>query len=603
MANPIILQGYLMFEREQEQITNEIRSILAQHPYPKAKIEWNPIPFAGKWGISTSFFQLAAQWAREQRAAGHTPLPVPQLAAQIASRVRELLSLPSGFQRVEAVNGYLNLYFDPLEFTRRVVDTVLEQGERFGWGEPTGKRILVEFSQPNTHKAFHVGHLRNVVLGDALCNILEAAGNEVIRANYINDTGLHVIKWLWNYQKYHAGEEPGEDKTRWMGDLYAEANRRLEENPELESEVRQLYARWDQRDPEILALWEKSRQWSLEGFEQIYAILGVRFDHIFYDHELEKPGQELVEELVRKGIAIDERPRGPVIVRIDELLGLEKETYRVLVILRSDGTSLYSTKDLVLALKKFELFNPDLSVYVVDVRQSLYLQQIYKTLALMGHPDWAERCYHFSYEVVNLPGNVTIASREGTVVLLEDLIREARQRALEVVREKNPHLSAQEMEEVARVVALGAIKYPMLARDATKIVTFDWNAALDFNGQAAPYIQYAHVRANSILRKMETPLPPSVLPTYELHPTEIQLIDWISRLPGEVQKAAQEMRPLYLTNLAYELARAFNDFYAECPVLKADENMRAARLRLVAAAKQALANLLRMLGIVPPEVM
>ena len=592
-----------MFNQEQEQITKAILGILSQQKIPLGSIEWNPIPFAGKWGISTSFFQIAALWARQQRAEGQNPLPVPQLAAQIATQVSEALRLPSGFQRIEAVNGYLNLYFDPLEFTRRVVDAVLEAGDRFGWGETKGKRILVEFSQPNTHKAFHVGHLRNVVLGDALCNILEAAGYDVVRANYINDTGLHVIKWLWNYQKFHTGEEPGQDKTRWMGDLYAEANKRLEENPELESEVRQLYARWDRRDPEVMALWQKTRQWSLEGFDQIYAMLGVRFDHIFYDHELEKPGQELVEELIRKGIAVDERPAGPVIVRIDELLGLKKETYRVLVVLRSDGTSLYATKDLPLAIKKFEMFNPDLSVYVIDVRQSLYLQQIFKTLALMGHPEWAERCYHFSYEIVNLPGNVTIASREGTVVLLEDLVREARQRALEVVHEKNPALSPAEMEEVARVVALGSIKYPMLARDATKIVTFDWKTALDFNGQAAPYIQYAHVRANSILRKMEAPLPPSLLPTHELHPTEIQLIDWISRIPGEVQRAAQEMRPLYLTNLAYELARAFNDFYAECQVLKADEATRAARLRLVAAAKQAMANLLRMLGIIPPEVM
>lgn len=592
-----------MFNQEQEQIAKVILEILSQQKIPLGSVEWNPIPFAGQWGISTSFFQIAAQWARQQRAAGQTSLPVPQLAAQIATQVSEALRLPSGFQRIEAVNGYLNLYFDPLEFTRRVVDAVLEAGDRFGWGEAKGKRILVEFSQPNTHKAFHVGHLRNVVLGDALCNILEAAGYEVVRANYINDTGLHVIKWLWNYQNFHAGEEPGEDKTRWMGDLYAEANKRLEENPELEIAVRQLYTRWDRRDPEVIALWQKTRQWSLEGFDQIYAMLGVRFDHIFYDHELEKAGQELVEELIRKGIAVDERPDGPVIVRIDELLGLKKETYRVLVVLRSDGTSLYATKDLPLAIKKFEMFNPDLSVYVIDVRQSLYLQQIFKTLALMGHPDWAERCYHFSYEIVNLPGNVTIASREGTVVLLEDLVREARQRAFEVVREKNPALSPAEMEEVARVVALGSIKYPMLAREATKIVTFDWKTALDFNGQAAPYIQYAHVRANSILRKMDTPLPPSILPTHELHPTEIQLIDWISRIPGEVQRAAQEMRPLYLTNLAYELARAFNDFYAECQVLKADEATRAARLRLVAAAKLALANLLKLLGIIPPEVM
>lgn len=593
-----------MFLKEQEQINQQIIAFLKDQRYPYEEgLEWNAIPFAGDWGISTSFFRIAAKHAKDLRQKGIQPPSVNELAQTIADQVRDQIGLPAGFKRVESVRGYLNLLYDPLEFSRRVIDMVLKQGEHFGWGQKSGKRILVEFSQPNTHKAFHVGHLRNVVLGDALCNILEAAGNEVIRANYINDTGLHVIKWLWNYQKFHAGEEPGEDKTRWMGDLYAEANKRLEENPELEDEVRALYARWDRRDPDIMALWEKTRQWSLEGFDQIYAMLGVRFDHIFYDHELEKPGQDLVEELIRKGIAIDERPQGPVIIRIDDLLGLKKETYRVLVVLRSDGTSLYATKDLPLAIKKFELFNPDLSVYVIDVRQSLYLQQIYKTLALMGHPDWAERCYHFSYEIVNLPGNVTIASREGTVVLLEDLVREARRRALEVVKEKNPALTEQEMNEVARIVALGAIKYPMLARDNTKVVTFDWQSALDFNGQAAPYIQYAHVRANSILRKFENAIPETSVFNHELHPTEIQLIELISRIPSEIQRAAKEMKPLHLTNLAYELARAFNDFYAECPVLKAEDGIRAERVRLVAAARQAIANVLSLLGILAPEVM
>ena len=318
---------------------------------------------------------------------------------------------------------------------------------------------------------------------------------------------------------------------------------------------------------------------------------------------MEKPGQKLVDELIEQGIAVDERPEGPVIVRLDDLLGLTKETYRVLVVLRSDGTSLYATKDLPLTLKKFEMFNPDRSIYVIDVRQSLYMQQIYKTLAVMGHPDWAERCYHFSYEIVNLPGNVTIASREGTVVLLEDLLAEARQRALEVVREKNPGLSEAEMEQVSNAVALGAIKYPMLARDATKVVTFDWQTALDFNGQAAPYIQYAHVRANSILRRLEEPLPSSIEPAYEMPDSEVQLVDLISRLPAEVQRGAEELKPLHVTNLAYELARAFSDFYGECPVLKAEPELRQARLRLVAASRQALANLLGLLGIQAPMVM
>ncbi len=593
-----------MFQAERDAADAKIRGYCVEHNLPDdMELNWVPIPFGGEWGISTSFFQLAAQQVRAIKARTGKGESVPDLAQDIAQGVADYLGTPPGFMRVEALRGYLNLYFATADYARRVIDDVLIRQESFGRTEKNGERILVEFSQPNTHKAFHVGHLRNVVLGDAICNILDAAGYDVIRANYINDTGLHTIRWLWNYQRFHAGEKPSEDKTRWMGDLYAEANQRIDASPEAEQEVRALYARWDQRDPEVMALWQETRQWSLEGFDQIYDLLGIRFDHIFYDHEMEKPGQELVQSLIDQGIAEDERPDGPVIIRLDDLLGLQKEKFRVLVVLRSDGTSLYATKDLPLALAKFKKFNPHRSVYVIDVRQSLYLQQIFKTLAIMGHPEWAEQCYHMSYEIVNLPGNVTIASREGTVVLLEDLIREAEARALQVVQEKNPSLSVEEKEAVAQAVALGAIKYPMLSRDKTRVVTFDWESALDFNGQAAPYIQYACVRGSSILRRAAEALPESTLPAYDLEPSEIELIDLISRVPGEIERSAKEFKPLLVATLAFELARAFNDFYMQCPVIQAPDDQRTFRLRLVAAARQVLENLLSILGIPAPQMM
>jgi arginyl-tRNA synthetase len=440
------------------------------------------------------------------------------------------------------------------------------------------------------------------MLGEAIARILDFAGYEVVRANYIGDIGLHVIKWLWNYMKFHAGEQPPADTTRWMGDLYAEANRRLDENPELEAEVRALYARWDRQEPEVVALWQQTRQWSIDHFEKIYQILDIHFDRWYSNSEAEQPGKEVVEELIGKGIAVDERPAGPVIVRIDDLLRLEQEKYRVLVVLRSDNTALYSTEDLALAKIKFSEYDLASSIYVVDVRQSLHFQQVFKTLEIAGY-EWAPRCQHLPYELVNLPGNVVMASREGTVVLLEDLIREATQRALEVVEEKNPELSEAKKQGVAQAVGLGALKYPMLARDNTKLVTFDWETALDFNGQAAPYIQYAHVRANSILRKYDGPLPGPVTPSYPLDLAEVQLVDLISRFPGEVQRAAAEYKTLQITNQAYELARAFNDFYNQCPVLKAEPEVRSARIRLVVASRQVIANTLRLLGITAPEVM
>jgi arginyl-tRNA synthetase len=591
------MAGVIMFEKEQQAVEATIRQMCVRNGLPEPSLQWGWIPFSGRWGITTSFFQLAAQEARQGK-----KIVVPQRAQEIAQMAADALGVPSGFERVEAVNGYLNLYFSPSEYARRVVDAVIESGREFGRGQPKHERVMVEFSQPNTHKEFHVGHLRNVILGNCVCNLLEFAGFEVVRANYIGDIGLHVIKWLWNYLKYHNGEEPDEDRVSWMNRLYAEAARRYEEEPEADAEVRALFQRWDQRDPELRVLWEKTRQWSLEGFQQIYDTLGVRFDHYYFESEVEDSGKELVEELIRRGLAQDERPDGPVVVKLDELLGNKNEEYRVLVVLRSDGTSLYATKDLSLAIKKFEQFKLDRSIYVIDVRQSLYLKQIFKTLELMGYA-WAKSCYHLAYEIVNLPGNVIMSSREGTVVMFTDFVREATARALEIVQTKNPELPSEKQAEIARAVALGAIKYSMLSRDNTKVVTFDWDAALDFNGQAAPYIQYAHVRASSILRKWGAPLPGETAPRPNMEPTEVELVNLIARLPGEAQKAANEYRPLYIANLAFELARAFNDFYGACPVLQAEPAMRAFRLRLVEAARQAIEICLALMGITAPQAM
>ena len=592
-----------MFLAEQHVVESQIQLFLTNEGLPDSgELKWSPIPFSGEWGISTSFFQIAALEARQTKQRTGESVNVPQRAQELATRVADYLGIPPGFARVEAVKGYLNLYFSSGDFSQRVVDAVLEQGHDFGRGTPKDERVMVEFSQPNTHKAFHVGHLRSAILGDALSRILEFSGYEVVRANYPGDIGLHVIIWLWNYMKYNFGEKPPEDITRWMGDIYTQARRRLDENPDLDVEVRALYARWDRRDPEVVSLWEETRQWSLDGFNQIYDILDIHFDRYYFNSQMEQPGKEVVNTLIEQQIAQDERPDGPVIVKIDEILGLKKEKYRVLVILRSDNTALYSTEDLALAIQKFDDYELDKSIYVVDVRQSLHFQQIFKTLEISGYP-WADRCLHIGYELVILPGNVVMASRDGTVVLLEDLIREAAQRALQVVQEKNPSLSDNEMQKVAHAVGLGALKYPMLARENSKVVTFDWQTALDFNGQAAPYIQYAHVRANSILRRMEGPLPESFTPQHTLEPTEVQLVDLISRVPGEVQRASDGYKPLQIANHVYELARAFNDFYAQCQVLKADPEVRAARLRLVAASRQSIANMLALLGIKAPEVM
>lgn len=588
----------MMFEVEQLTIEKLIHQYYRQHDLPEMEIKWSWIPFNGQWGIATSFFQVAS------KSFGDSKGNVAQRAKEIAQGAADALKGTQGFEKIEAVNGYLNLYFSSGDYFQRVVEEVLSLSADYGNGKTNGKQVMVEFSQPNTHKAFHVGHLRSAFLGDVLARILAAAGNDVIRVNYPGDIGLHVIKWLWNYLKHHKGEKPEKDITRWMGMIYAEAIKRLEQDPELEKEVREIYALWDKHDPEVVNCWRETRQWSLDGFKEMYDLLDIRFDRYYFNSMFEQPGKTMVAELIAKDIAQDERPEGgAVIVKIDEKLGLKDEKYRVMVVLRSDGTALYATEDLALARQKFEDYpGLDNSYYVVDVRQSLHFQQLFKILELAGY-DWAVNCQHVPYEIVNLPGNVVMASREGTVVLLEDLIREATARALEVVQQKNPDLSEEAKLEIAKAVGIGAIRFPMISRESNKVVTFDWETALDFNGQAAPYIQYSYVRANSILRKVDQEIPVESGTAAELTPQEVSLVDLISRLPEEIQKAARDLKPLVLTNYAYELARAFNDFYTQCPVLSVEEPLRSARIRLVAASRQSLANSLVLMGITAPQAM
>lgn len=583
-----------MFEDVKNQIRHKIDQFCLQNDLPTGKVEFRSIPFSGEWGMAAPLFPLAA-------ADPNKTGPVPQHAQFLAEKIKDVVGLPAGFTRSEVVKGYLNLYFDTCLYAASVVDKINESGQNFGNAQPTDQTVMVEYSNPNTHKPLHVGHLRNVILGGSVCNILEASGKKVVRANYIGDIGLHVIKWMCNYEMYHAGEEPTADKMRWMADLYSEADRRFHEQEGFEEIVRAYFARWDEGDERIHDLWLQTRQWSMDGFAQVYELLGEHFDRIYFESDVEDSGKVLVDQLIQDGFATDGRPENPVIVDLDSLLGT-KEEYRVAVVLRSDGTSLYATKELPLAIMKFDEYALDESIYVIDVRQSLHMKQMQKILELMGYP-WAKNMHHLAYEIVNLPGNVIMSSRDGTVVLLDDLVREATQRALEVVREKNPELDEDTMMDVAQKVALGAIKYPMISRENTKIVTFDWDSALDFNGQSAPYVQYANVRANSILRKAGELRGKAARFNHALEPSEVNLIELLSKLPDEISKSAREYKPSSLAAFAYELAKAFNDFYNQCQVLKVDGDLRDSRLALVQAAKVCLEKTLNLLGIQAPQVM
>jgi arginyl-tRNA synthetase len=605
-----------MFELQQQRITDKIRTYCTEHQLPQpGEITWNPIPFSGLWGISTSFFQLAALESRAVKETTGKSLNVAERAQELAADIAAYLEDEPGFVRREAVRGYLNLYYSPAEYSKSLVDTIIQQGADFGRGEPKGERVMVEYAQPNLMHSFHIGHFRNAILGESLARIVEFAGFDTIRATYPGDIGLGVITIVWIYQKFYQGQEPQgiHERGQWLLKIYVEATamikKKEDETPEekaqretYETECRELYRRWDAGDPEVRALWLKLRSWSLEELNDIFDMLEIKMDVWFFESEVDEPAKAIVDELLAKGIADDERPQGgAVVVHIDEKLGLKKEKYRSNILLRSDGTTLYLTKDLALAKVKFETYHVDRSIYVVDERQEMHLQQAFKILELWGFPQ-AGKCYHLAYGYVNLPEG-GMSARRGRVVLFKDVADEAIRRVLAEIEQKNPDLPTEDRQTVAQQVGLGAMAFAMLSVDNNKEVVYDMETALNFDGHTGPYIQNAHVRANSIINKAGG-FPSQAEFNYSLTNHEVQLIDLMSRFPTTVQQAAEEYRPLVIVNYAYELASTFHSFFHVVQVIHTeDPAVRAARLRLVAAARQTIANALRLLDIAAPNVM
>ncbi|OGN92458.1 MAG: arginine--tRNA ligase [Chloroflexi bacterium RBG_13_50_21] len=605
-----------MFKAQQQAISDQIYTFCAKHHLPTpGELTWKPIPFTGEWGISTSFFQLAAKEGKAIKETTGASINVAERAQELASAIATFLGDQAGYSRMEATKGYLNLYFSSAEYTKNLVDTVLEQGGDFGRGQSKGERVMIEYAQPNTHHSFHIGHFRNALLGEALARLVEFAGFNTIRATYPGDIGLGVITVLWIYQKFYQGQEPEgiHERGQWLLKIYAEAVALLEpkegETPAekamretYDAERREVYRKWDAYDPDVRELWFKTRQWSLDELIAIFDMLDIKMDAWFFESDADEPAKAIVEELVARGIAEDERSQGgAVVVRIDEKLGLKHEKYRSNIILRSDGTTLYLTKDLALAKIKFEAYHVERSIYVVDVRQSLHLQQAFKILEMLGFPQ-AAKCYHLGYGFVSLPEGA-MSARRGRVVLFKDVADEAIRRVMVEIEQKNPDLPQEQRQEVAEQVGLGAMVFAMLSIDNNKDMVYDMQVALNFDGHTGPYIQNAHVRANSILKKGDG-IPEKANFDYPLTSHEVQLIDLISRFPDTVELAAMEYRPLIMANYAYDLAATFHSFYHVVPVIQTEDlQVRDARLRLVAAARQALANALRLLDIEAPEVM
>ncbi|MBS3106232.1 arginine--tRNA ligase [Candidatus Woesearchaeota archaeon] len=498
---------------------------------------------------------------------------------QIAEELQKKLKADF-IEKTEVKGGYLNIFVSRQDFVQDILKKVLKEGKEFGRGKPEKTRVMVEFSQANTHKAFHVGHIRGTSLGESLARILEFGGKHVVRVNYQGDTGMHVAKWLWCYQKFHPKAAIKKDEA-WFASIYVEAVKKLAEHPEFEPDVEELNRKLDVRDKSILEIWQKTRKTCLESLESIYTELNTRFDHYFFESEMEEPAKKISRELAEKGIA--EISDGATIIRLD------KYNLGVWVLLRKDGTVLYSSKDIALAQEKFTTHKIDVSVYVVGKEQEMHIMQLFKTLELMGFKQ-AKDCVYVPVSLVKLPAG-RMSSRTGENILYSEFKNELIEEASQEVK-KRFKVSEEEADKRALAIAVAAMKYAMLKQHPNKEIIFRKEESMRFEGDTGPYLLYSYARAASILRKAAKP-GKLVMPA--LHEKEIALSKCIGEFPEKVGQAARQMCPSILANYAYTLAQVFNEFYTECKVIGAKEEPF--RLALVEAFKMILGSSLNLLGI------
>lgn len=505
---------------------------------------------------------------------------------EIATELAAKIGPSSMIRKIVATGPYVNFFVDSASYGNAVLSDVLKGKKRYGKGTTgKGKRVLVEYAQPNTHKEFHVGHLRNAIYGQAIVNVNNANGYEVIATAYIGDIGAHVAKAIWGLTKFFGDEKIAkEDRVKVLGDAYTRATQFVEEHPEAKEEISDIQRKLEADEQPWYSLWRETRDWSLDDFKAIFAELGVRPSTWYYESDVEKPGKELVNTMLVQGIA--KKSEGATIVDLaDENLG-------VFLILKTDGSSLYATKDLALALKKERDYHADRQIFVIDVRQSLYMKQLFATLKRL---DFHKDLMHLGYEMVTLPDGA-MSSRKGNIIRYVDL-RDAMVTALiDSTKLRHPEWKEKKIASNALTLTLAAIKFMMLRQDPGKVIVFDMDEAMSTDGFSGPYMLYTIARIQSLMGK--TSLVPKADAGLLLQPIEISLFKSLAHFPDVMLQAGIEARPSVIAQYAFDLAQEFSRYYAEVRILDgADDATIRARLALVAAVDHVLRNSMDVLGI------
>jgi arginyl-tRNA synthetase len=508
---------------------------------------------------------------------------------EIAKDLEELKT-PNFIEKLESKGPYLNIFLNKSDFIKTTVDQIFKDKENYGKQNiGRNKRVMIEFFNQNTHKVIHVGHLRNTVIGDFLANIYTFTTHKVIPVSYLGDIGAHVAKSIWALEKFHKKDKFPKNKGKFLGEIYVEANKKLENNDKYKKEVSEVLQKLENKDPKLTKLWKETRKWSLDEFKQIAKQLNIKIDKFFLESEVEKPGQKIVDNLIKKKLAY--KDEGAI------LIDLEKYKLKKFLLRKSDGTSLYSTKDLALAEIKFKKYKIDESLYVVGEEQKFYFKQLFKTLNIMG---FKKPMSHISHGLVKWKDGSSMASRTGKVELYEDFYNKVLQKTIKDLKQRYQNWSEIKIKRVANKIVTGAIKFSMLNQDSNRDMPFDVDKALSFEGDTCPYLQYTNARINSIFKKSKKDIPDYNLLT---KPLEFKLVKKLSFYPEIIQKSQEKNSPHILTNYLLELTRIFNEFYHACPINKAEKGLKGARINIMLATQQVLSNTFKLLNIPLPKEM
>lgn len=529
------------------------------------------------------------------KAAQKNPVEVAkELAEKLNNKVRERNS-DYIVGRVQAYGPYVNFFLRPARLAEFVISAINKQTEHFGSNEDDkGKKIVIEYPSNNTHKEFHIGHFRNVCIGNTLVALYRAAGATVYPINYVNDFGSHVAKCLWGLQKFHAGEKPPVNKQRWLGEIYAEASRYIIDHPEVQEEVAKLQQQIETKDKSIWSLFSETREWSIDKFNELFKELGVDHTAVFYEKDLKAEGQKIVDELLVKGIATVGEG-GAIIVDLTQ--------YKLDIALarKSNGAGLYLTGDLPLAEAKFKKYKPDESIVITGQEQVFYFKQLFKIISLMG---FDKKLTHISYGLVNLSDG-KMSSRTGNIVIYEELRDEVFAKLLEETKTRHLDWKEKQIEQTARLLTQAALKFDMQKHEAAKNVIFDIKEATAVEGFTGPYVLYVVARISSLHKKAKVEKIKPATSFKELSTAEEkQLALLLSEFSEVVKKALEQYNPSVIARYAFDLAQAFNNFYSKHSVVGAEsKELAGERLALCLAVQQVLKNALRLLTIETVEEM